>query len=74
MVSLCDEIKKIQDSLPRFSYVRPTDNLIARRRLILSQSDSKADKDQRALARIANENPDLFKEFLENTMPDDDLE
>lgn len=71
MEVLCEEIKQIQENLPRFSYTRPTDRLIARRRLILSQSDSKAEKDQRLLARIANENPDLLKEFFENTISDD---
>lgn len=70
MEALSIEIVAIQQSLPKFSYVRPTDEQIARRRLILSQSDSKAEKAQEQLARIANENPDLFREFIENEMTD----
>lgn len=65
---LSEEIKKIQEGLPKFSYVRPSDELIARRRLILSKSDSSMEKTQEQLAKIATENPDLFREFVESSM------
>jgi hypothetical protein len=73
MTDLCTEINSIQSNLPKFNYLRPSDELIARRRLILSSSASKAEKDQKLLARIAQENPDLFKEFIDNTAPDSEV-
>lgn len=73
MTDLCTEINSIQLNLPKFNYLRPSDELIARRRLILSSSASKAEKDQKLLARIAQENPDLFKEFIDNTAPDSEV-
>jgi len=72
MDGLLQEITSIQEGLPKFTYTRPSDEQIARRRLILSKLESKTEKDQDQLARIAAENPELFREFVENKITDSD--
>lgn len=73
MEVLCEEIRKIQSGLPKLSYVRPSSELVERRRLILLKSDTSTEKTQEQLVKIASENPDLFREFVEsNNFKDDD--
>lgn len=72
MKKLCDEIDTIQSTVPKLSYFRPTDRDIARRRLILSSDDSKNERAQKDLSKIAAENPELFHEFIRSRMNSDD--
>ncbi|MDF2180598.1 ATP-binding domain-containing protein [Neptuniibacter sp. CAU 1671] len=65
MNTLLAEINKIQSELPKFKYIRPSDNQIARRRLILSKSDSGSELALENLNKLVEENPELLIEHLE---------
>lgn len=72
MESLENEITDIMRELPKFKYVRPNDNDIARRRFLLSKSDKDTEKDQEFLERLKQENPALLKEFMQQSMDFDE--
>jgi superfamily I DNA and RNA helicase len=68
MERLKNEIQRIQNKLPKFSYIRPSDDAIARRRLILSRSEHDSERNQELLSKIAQEDPELFREFVESIL------
>jgi superfamily I DNA and RNA helicase len=65
MDKLIKEINDIQKDIPKFIYTRPDDDLIARRRFILAQTDDSIESDQAILEKIARNNPELLKEFTQ---------
>lgn len=68
MDRLIKEINEIQKDIPKFIYQRPNDDLIARRRFILAQTDSSVESDQALLEKIARNNPNLLKEFSQQML------
>lgn len=68
MERLIKEINEIQNDIPKFIYQRPSDDLIARRRFILAQTDSSVESDQALLEKIARNNPHLLKEFSQQIL------
>lgn len=74
MVNLINEITELQKDLPKFKYKRPNDDLIARRRLLLSKLDNETESDQIKLQKIAKNNPELFREFIQQNILLTDIE
>ncbi|MBL3825536.1 MULTISPECIES: DEAD/DEAH box helicase [unclassified Marinobacter] len=65
MNQLVIEIDSIINDIPMFKYYRPEDDIIRRRRMILSKSDTEMDKMSKLLEEMAKKNPDLLREQLE---------
>lgn len=74
MDKLIKEIVDIQNDIPKFIYTRPNDDLIARRRIILAQTDNSIESDQAILEKIAKKNPSLLKEFTQQLSFQDQAE
>ncbi|MBB1334916.1 MULTISPECIES: DEAD/DEAH box helicase [unclassified Pseudoalteromonas] len=68
MNELNNEINLIQEGLPKFDYIRPNDEAIARRRLLLSKATPVNEEDQSVLERLSKENPELLREFLQQQL------
>lgn len=64
MNELINEIRKIEDVYPNFSYVRPQDEFIQRRRVVLSKTDKEIYETQQTLEKLLDENPELLIEAL----------
>lgn len=74
MDKLIKEINEIQKDIPKFIYTRPNDDLIARRRFILAQTDNSIESDQAILEKIARNNPELLKEFTQQMSFNDQVD
>ena len=66
MEDLHQEIEAIKADYPRFSYVRPSDGLISRRRNIIAKSDDNIEGVEEAIDKIVDENMDLLLEKLKD--------
>lgn len=64
MAELIEEIKQVEAAYPNFSYVRPQDEFIQRRRVVLSKTDKEIYETQQTLEKLLDENPELLFEAL----------
>ncbi|MFQ2507212.1 DEAD/DEAH box helicase [Aeromonas caviae] len=64
MDRLTAEINKIRDDYPRFKYVRPDDETIKRRRVILSKTDKEIEETTAAIDKLLSDSPEILIEQL----------
>ncbi|MBN7769032.1 ATP-binding domain-containing protein [Marinobacter daepoensis] len=65
MQEIVGEIQAIIQDIPVFKYTRPEDDVIRRRRMILSKPDDETEKMAKLLKELEKNHPDLLREHLE---------